>query len=86
LPYQWLFFIIGIGYMQGASMQVLWIRLGCSLEEIKGKTSEESLQMATKKISYTYWFTVIITISSIACCLYLIVWFIILYANGREKN
>lgn len=80
------FFIIGIGYMQGASMQVLWIRLGCSLEEIQGKTSEESLQTATKKISYTYWFTGIITITSTACSLYLIVWLIILYENGREQN
>lgn len=42
--------------------------------------------MATKMISYTYWFTAIITITSTACSLYLIVWDIILNANGREKN
>jgi hypothetical protein len=42
--------------------------------------------MATKKISYTYWFTGIITITSTACSLYLIVSSIILFASGREQN
>jgi len=68
-----IFNLINLGFLQAASMQALWIRLNCSLEEINGKTSKESLESAVKKLHFTYYFTAILIIASEACVVYLVI-------------
>ncbi len=80
------FTLLGIGFMQGASMQILWIRLGCTLDEIQGKSCKESIERATKKICFTYWFNLVITIICTGCAVYLTTWLILLFTHHREKD
>jgi len=68
------FNLINLGFLQAASMQALWIRLKCSLEEITGLTSKESLESAAKKLHFTYYFTAILIIASEACVVFLAIW------------
>jgi hypothetical protein len=80
------FTLLGIGYLQGASMMVLSIRLGCILDEIKGTCSKESMEKAAKLISYTYVFTGILSIASTAFAVCLMMWAITLFINGYEND
>ncbi len=66
--------LLFIGFFEGASMLVLWIRLKTTAEEIQGKSSEESIKKASKLIWYTTVFTVTITILALANAVFLCVW------------
>jgi hypothetical protein len=52
-------------------MQVLWIRLGCTLNEIQGKSTKETIERAGELVNYTYWFTLLITVASTVCAVYM---------------
>ena len=40
------FSILFIGFFEGASMLILWIRLKTTVEELQGKSSQESIKKA----------------------------------------
>lgn len=66
-------------------MQALWIKLGCTLDEMQGKGTKESVKSASKHLFYTYLFTAIVTVASTACAVYLITWISLLYARGTDN-
>jgi len=60
-------------------MLALRIRLNCTLEEIQGTTSKESLERAAMHLKLTYWSTAIIGLASAVCAFGAIIWLIILF-------
>jgi len=79
--------LINLGFLQASSMQALWIKLKCTLEEMIGITSKETLESAAKKLNFTYYFTAIIIIASEACVVCLSIWGDTIYnKNTNNEN
>ena len=66
-------------------MQVLSIRLGCTLNEIQRKSTKETIERAAKLVKYTFRFTLFITIASTVCAVYMSVKLTVFY-HSRDQH
>jgi len=80
------FSLLFVGFFEGASMLILWIRLKTTAEELQGKSSPETIKKAQRRIWFTTVFTFTITTLALSSAVVLCVEVAKVFKDGRVVN
>lgn len=80
------FSLLFVGFFEGASMLILWIRLKTTAEELQGKNSPETIKKAQRRIWLATVFTFTITTLALSSAVVLCVWVAKVFKDGHVVN